>query len=179
MDALGGRAQLLPGDASRGAAAGDHAVRAVDGAELHRRQHRRRHRDACRSTELRGLLRHQRDARCPSQRNERLPASTEPTGSNGFAIAPSHTAGRPRAAADQSAHLLLLPLRTADDQRRRAERLRRGHLGPVLHLPGVQRARRLDAHLERRRQRRRVRRDHRAMAGGKLVLSLRQASCGR
>ena len=38
---------------------------------------------------------------------------------------------------------------------------RRGDLGPVLHLPGLQRARRLDAHLHRRRQRRRVRRDHR------------------
>ena len=41
---LGGRAELLPRHAPRGAAAGDHAVRAVDGAELHRRQHRRRHR---------------------------------------------------------------------------------------------------------------------------------------
>ena len=62
------------------------------------------------------------------------------SGSNGIAIAPANTAGRPRPAADQSAHLLLLPLRAADDQRRGAERLRRVHLGPVLHLPGLQRA---------------------------------------
>ena len=43
------------------------------------------------------------------------------------------------------------PIRIADDQRRRAERLRRGDLGAVLHLSGLQRALRLDAHVERRR----------------------------
>ena len=59
---------------------------------------------------------------------------------------------RPRAAADQPAHQLLLPLRTADDERRRAQRLWRLHLGPVLHLSGLQRAGRLDAHVERHRQ---------------------------
>ena len=51
-------------------------------------------------------------------------------------------------------------------------------LGPVLHLPGLQRARRLDAHLHRRRRRRRVRRDHRAQ-GRQALLPLRHASCGR
>src|SRR6187399_1300192 len=40
---LGGRAQLLPGDASADEAAGDHAIRAVDGAVVQRGQHRRRH----------------------------------------------------------------------------------------------------------------------------------------
>ena len=57
----------------------------------------------------------------------------------------------PRPAVDQSAYLVLLPLRTADGQRARIERLRRRHLGPVLRLPGIQLAQRLDAHLIRRR----------------------------
>ena len=45
----------------------------------------------------------------------------------------------PRAAADQSAHVVLLPLRAADGERRGAERLRRVDVGTVLHLPGLQR----------------------------------------
>ena len=80
-------------------------------------------------------------------------------GSNGFAIAPGNTAGGPRAAVDQPAHVLLLPIRGAGDERRRAQRLRRGHLGAVLHLPGLQRPGGLDAHFERRGQHRRVPRD--------------------
>ena len=48
-------------------------------------------------------------------------------------------------------------------------------LGPVLHLPGLQRPRRLDAHLHRRRHRRRVRRDHRAQ-GRQAVLPLRRGA---
>ncbi len=83
----------------------------------------------------------------------------EPSGSNGIAIAPSNTRQPPRAAAHQSAHVVLLPLRTADDERRRAERLRRGDVGAVLHLSGLQPARRLDAHDERRRRGRRIPRD--------------------
>ena len=71
-------------------------------------------------------------------------------GSNGMAIAPSNTAGPPRPAADQSAHIFLFPLRTANGERRRAERLRRRDLGPIFHLSGIQRSRRLDAHLQRR-----------------------------
>ncbi len=43
-----------------------------------------------------------------------------------------------RAAADQSAHVVLFPLRAADGQRRRAQRLRRGDVGAVLHLSGLQ-----------------------------------------
>ena len=50
------------------------------------------------------------------------------------------------AAADQPAHLVLLPRRGADGERRGPERLRRADLGPVLHLPGLQRQGRLDAH---------------------------------
>ena len=69
----------------------------------------------------------------------RCPATTSRRGSNGIAIAPSNTDGAARAAADQSAHVVLLPRRSADDERRRAERLRRADLGPVLHLPGLQR----------------------------------------
>src|ERR1700722_5624822 len=37
---LGRRRELLPGAASRGEAEGDHALRAVDGAFVHRGQHR-------------------------------------------------------------------------------------------------------------------------------------------
>ena len=61
----------------------------------------------------------------------------------------------------QSAHVVLFPLRAADDERRRAQRLRRVDLGTVLHLSGIQRATRLDAHVERRRCDRRVSRDGR------------------
>ena len=64
-----------------------------------------------------------------------------------------------RAALDQPAHVVLLPRRGAGDERRRVECVRRAHLGTVLHLPGFQRARWLDAHVERRGQHRRVRRD--------------------
>ena len=74
-----------------------------------------------------------------------------------MAIAPVEHAAGHALLLDQSAHLVLLPRRAADGQRRRAERLRRGDLGAVLHLPGLQRSRRLDAHVERRRQHRRVR----------------------
>ena len=61
----------------------------------------------------------------------------EPTGSNGIAIAPSNT---------QSHHALLLinphtsfyfRSELQSGQRRRPERLRRRHLGPVLPLPGL------------------------------------------
>ena len=112
------------------------------------------------------------------RRTSATASSTEPTGSNGFAIAPANTVERPRAAADQSAHLVLLPLRAADDERRGAQRLRRGDLGPVLHLPGLQRPARLDAHLDRRRRGRRVRRDRRA-EGRPAVLPVRRARSGR
>ena len=62
-------------------------------------------------------------------------------------------------AADQPAHLVLLPRRSADGERGRPQRLRRADLGTVLHLPGLQRQGRLDAHVEQRRQHRRVSRD--------------------
>ena len=52
---------------------------------------------------------------------------------------------RQGAAADQPAHQLLLPLRAASDQRPGPQCLWRGDLGAVLHLPGVQPPRRLDA----------------------------------
>ena len=86
---------------------------------------------------------------------------------------PRAFAQRPCPAADQPAHLFLFPLRAADDQRRGAERLWRGDLGPVLHLSGLQPAHRLDAHLQRRRYGRRVRRD-RQRKGRQAFLSLWQ-----
>ncbi len=65
----------------------------------------------------------------------------------------------PCPAVDQPAHQLLLPLRAAGDEPPGPRRVWRRDLGAVLHLPGLQPARRVDAHLERGRQRRRVRRD--------------------
>ena len=79
-----------------------------------------------------------------------------------------------RPAADQSAHVLLLPLRTADGERRGAECLWRRHLGAVLHLPGLQRTHRLDAHLERRRCGGRVPGNGRQKKGDQLLLQVRQ-----
>ena len=91
----------------------------------------------------------------------------EPRGSNGIAIAPRADPRRPCAAADQPAHEFLLPLRIADDERRGAQRLWRVDLGAVLHLPGVQPARRLDAHLVGRRFGRRICRDDRRRAAAR------------
>ncbi len=116
---------------------------------LHRGQHRRRYRAASTSISLQAFYGKDLPRQAIYRRSGRQPA--EPRGSNGMAIAPSNTAGAPRPAADQSAHVLLLPLRIADGQRPGAERLWRRDLGPVLHLPGLQRTHRLDAHLERRR----------------------------
>ena len=73
----------------------------------------------------------------------------EPTGSNGMAIAPSNTAGH---------HALLLinphtsfffrsELQMVSDEGLNAYGA--VDVGPVLHLPGLQRPRRLDAHFER------------------------------
>ena len=144
MDSLGRRAELLSRDPSEREAARAHAVRAVDGAVVHRRQHRRRHRadrpGRARALLLRASKRGALDARRPSR-----------AGSNGIAIAPAADRRRQGAAADQPAHQLLLPLRAAGDERRGPQRLWRRDLGPVLHLPGVQRPCRLDAHVERRR----------------------------
>ena len=155
---LGGRAQLLPRQTSRGEAARDRALRAVDGAQLHRRQHRRRHRDgqsrrAWRPSTARTA------ASAPAAPARR--GSDEPRGSNGMAIAPSNTAGKHA--------LLLINPHTSFFFRSELQMVSEEGLnaygavdmGPVLHLPGLQRARRLDAHLERRRRRRRVPGDHR------------------
>ena len=75
---------------------------------------------------------------------------TEPRGSNGIAIAPKLTS-------DGGALLLITRTRAFTSVRscrcraRGPRRLRRRDLGSVLHLPGLQPARWLDAHLERRR----------------------------
>ena len=63
------------------------------------------------------------------------------------------------AAVDQPAHVVLLPLGTADDERRRVGCVRRGDVGTVLHLSGLQQAHRMDAHDEWRERPERIRRD--------------------
>ena len=76
---------------------------------------------------------------------------SEPQGSNGIAIAPKLTS-------DGNALLLINPHTSfyfrselQMTQRRGPRRLWRRDLGSVLHLSGLQPARRLDAHVERRR----------------------------
>ena len=78
---------------------------------------------------------------------------SEPGGSNGIAIAPSNTLQHHALLLINPAHIVFLPLRVADGQRRRAGCVWSGHLGAVLHLPGIQPAPRVDAYLERRRRR--------------------------
>ncbi len=56
---------------------------------------------------------------------------------------------RRRHAAHQPAHVFLLPRRGPRRERGRAECLWRGHVGPVLRIPGIQREHRLDAYLNR------------------------------
>ena len=144
---LGRRSQLLSRQAPGCHAARHPALRAVDGAVLHRGQHRRRHRER-RSRQARGLLRHRPRA------TWRAPTPSRRKNSRRFERfrhrALAHRL-RARDAVDQSSHLVLLPLRTADGERGGSERVRRGDLGTVFHLPGIQRAQRLDAHLLRRR----------------------------
>ena len=85
---VGRRAQLLPVHAPAREAARDRLFRTLDGALVHRREHRRRHREGLDSA-TRGVLRRHDGAR-------RLPhwqtCPPEPTGSNGFAIAPANSA---------------------------------------------------------------------------------------
>ena len=131
-------------------AARDHALRAVDGAVVQRRQHRRRHRARLDSA-AESVLREGTGARRPPSRPARASADdalrrdepvafVEPAVRTGSRSVRRMTAERARDAADQSAHVVLLPRRSADGQRGRAERVRRAHVGPVLHLPGLQRA---------------------------------------
>jgi hypothetical protein len=81
------RVELLPVHAPRGASARDHAVRAVDGAELHRRQHRRRYHAGVAQSALQAFY----DNQAVAVADETLELLPERTGSNGIAIAPSHT----------------------------------------------------------------------------------------
>ena len=119
---------------------------------------------------LRGLLRRHRR---PAGAGRGPARATGPTsrGLERLRDRPGEHGEPPGAPAHQSPHLVLLPLRAPDDERRGAQRLRRGDLGPVLPLPGLQRPARLDAHLDRRRRDRRVRRDGRA-EGRAAVLSV-------
>ncbi|CAA9301754.1 MAG: Penicillin amidase family protein, partial [uncultured Gemmatimonadaceae bacterium] len=149
---LGRRAQLLPAHAPAGHAARHPPLRAVDGAVVQRGEHRRRHR-AGEPGAAGGVLRKapggRRASRRPLPRAGRLQRLRN--------RAAEHRQP-PRAPPHQPAHLVLLPRRGADDERRGARRVRRGDVGAVLHLPGVQQPRGVDAHLERRRRGGRVRR---------------------
>ena len=143
---LGRRAQLLPPHPSRREAAGHHPLRAVDGAHVQRRAASAATSRASRSTSSRRST-----ATAPAGRRrpwEAAAATDRPSrrARTAFAIAPANTVEPPRALAHQPAHLVLLPLRAADDERRGAQRLRRGDVGPVLPLSGIQRAARLDAY---------------------------------
>ena len=137
------RPELLPVQASGSEAAGHSAIRAMDGAQLHRRQHRRRHRAVNLSSyeAFYGKAVRRDGATTPEAIGERGALGIERHRHRAL----QHRRAS-RAAADQSAHLFLLPLRVADGERRRTECLRRRDLGPVLHLSGIQRPRRLDAH---------------------------------
>ena len=111
-----------------GEAASHHALRAVDGAELHRGQHRRRHREG-ESQPAAGLLRRRRGRAGVVGRRKKTSRCKEPSRLQRHGRRASQHHRPPCAAADQSAHLLLLPLRAADGERRGAQRLRRGDLG--------------------------------------------------
>ena len=125
------RPELLPLHAPEGEAPGHHAVRAVDGARPSAR--------AASAATSRRVNLGQLEAfygKSPAAGVARAGGTTpiatryaEPTGSNGIAIAPVEHARGQRAAADQSAHLVLLPGRGADGQRRGPECLRRGRPG--------------------------------------------------
>ncbi len=69
---LGRRVELLPAHASAGEAAGHHQVRTVDGAQLQRRQHRRRHRAGL-DRAARGVLREEPGRVDPRRARSALP----------------------------------------------------------------------------------------------------------
>ena len=122
---VGRRPQLLPVQASRGEAARHQAVRAVDGAHVQRGEHRRRHRKR-ESRPARGDVRRRRIAGRPRIVSGRRRGSVP--GAVGFERdrdrAVQH-AEPPRAAADQPAHVVLLPVGSAGDERRGTQRIRR------------------------------------------------------
>ncbi len=90
---LGRRAQLLPPCQSQGEAAGHHPVRAVDGADVQRGEHRRRHRERG-PRPAPGVLRGQREqASAARWRVRSLSSQAAPTASRSRRRTPS-TAGR-------------------------------------------------------------------------------------
>jgi acyl-homoserine-lactone acylase len=99
---------------------------------FHRRQHRRRHREG-----QPGATAGASTASLPVSRNARaggVRPGAQRLQRRGRRACEHRQSSR--AAADQSAHLLLLPLGTADGERRRAERLWRRDLGPVFLYQG-------------------------------------------
>ncbi len=141
------RLKLLPLQAPRSETEGHPAIRAVDGTQLHRGQHRRRYR-ARESQSAPVVLR--QGPREPDALRRRGPARRALRFEWNRHRALEHRRA-PCPAADQSAYFVLLPVRTADGERGGTECLWRSDVGPVLHLPGLQRTRRMDAHDERRR----------------------------
>src|SRR5690348_16584037 len=124
---VGRRDELVPGHACRRASEGHRALRTVDGALLHRRQHRRRYRarGPCETREvLRCKPRHHRRSGAHRARDMERPDRFQRHRDR----AQAHRR-RPRAAVDQPARHLQLPQRIADVQRRRAGRVRRVDLG--------------------------------------------------
>jgi hypothetical protein len=148
-----GGPQLLPLEASRCTAEGHPSFRAVDGAIVHRGQHRRRHREhrfGCAGKILRAVHAGAAGLCAPGASraggvSRRLQWLRDRPGAQRV---------RTRHAVDQSAYLLLFSLGAADGERAGSERVRSGDLGPVLRLSGFQRPQRLDAHLVWRRRHR-------------------------
>ena len=95
------------------------ALRAVDGAQLHRGEHRRRHREGEHQPAA-GILWEGTAAPGP----EILPGhEPEPSGSNGMAVAPANTTGHHSLLLINPHTSFLFPFRAADGQRGRAERV--------------------------------------------------------
>ena len=129
------------------------------------------------SSRARGVLRRKRTP--ASAHRPTVVVRPEPTGSNGIAIAPSITATK-------HAMLLINPhtsffFRSEAQvlERRGTQRVRRGDVGTVLRLPGLQQPRRLDAHVERRGQHRRVRRDRSMKKGDSYVYKYGRGASAR
>ncbi len=77
----------------------------------------------------------------------------DPPGSNGFAIAPSHTKDGHALLLINPHTQLLFPLRAADDERCGLNAYGAATWGQFFIYQGLQCQRRVDAHLQRRRQR--------------------------
>ena len=150
------RSELLPLQASRREAARHHALRAVDGAHIHRGEHRRRHRAGEPERAARRSTAPIRRGSAPRGLADGEDPAFEPGGSNGIAIAPAITL-------DHHALLWINP-HTSFYFRSELQMVSEEGLdaygavtwGQFFVYQGFNRYRGLDAHLERRGQHRRV-----------------------